>query len=461
MDTITLFVLAPTIADRVALRVSASSTIKRVKQLIQKSNGWPIDDQLLCAEDGYELMAEATIASHKIHLGECPTIWLLRRATPPETSAPESPDYDRRMMMSLQTPPRSTMRREERVDSRSHSKNSPYLSGSNSSGIVFEKLVTSQHVVAARRAARRLQAQARGENFARYADSRQGRALQLRKLCANQELRCARLVQSRWRAYLMRRSHQRDVSARRIQAAFRSARQYVAAVRFIQGAYRRSKRRTHLAAADVADVALQAVEATRADGLDDEGILDDIYELSSPLTPESSPWEAAKASAAKLVRRPIGFVYKEVGGIRTLGRWDIIAWRLRYAYTTKDALCYQRVRTQVGRKRAAVKPLREPMNSQLGPDGARDGAVPTGAPKAIPFDSILRVGVASNDQHVLVLQCIDRDYSFRFPSAPHCEQWAAALCAAAAMATTVRAPDPHEASSLAPRRLRFSDPDDY
>ena len=55
---------------------------------------------------------------------------------------------------------------------------------------------------------------------------------------------------------------------------------------------------------------------------------------------------------------------------------------------------------------------------------------PIGKPSRVPFASIKRVGVQADDPLVLVVQCLEREHYFRFATAPLCEEWAAALCAA-------------------------------
>ena len=74
---------------------------------------------------------------------------------------------------------------------------------------------------------------------------------------------------------------------------------------------------------------------------------------------------------------------------------------------------------------------------------------PHGLVRLIRYDSIRRVGVDSDDPHVLVLQCLDRDYLFRFEAASHCAEWADVLCeaAAAAAAQMVSAPAPSSGRS--------------
>ena len=129
---------------------------------------------------------------------------------------------------------------------------------------------------------------------------------------------------------------------------------------------------------------------------------------ASPAPASAAPAPASAAPAA--ARRPIGLIHKEVG-FRTIGSWQLISWRLRYCFTTSDALCYQHVHAgSAKRERRRGQPVRT-----------------AGRPKSIPFASIHRVGVQRDDQQVLVLQCTDRDYTFRFKTAPDCAEWAAAL----------------------------------
>ena len=127
-------------------------------------------------------------------------------------------------------------------------------------------------------------------------------------------------------------------------------------------------------------------------------------------------------------RRDLGLVHKETG-FRSFGRFEVVRWRQRYAFTTPEALCYQHVRSTRHLQRA-------PSSSNSTTLAATAQKEPHGKITRIAFDTIRRIGVEADDPHVLVLQCFEREYFFRFSSAPHCEEWAAVLCAAAAQAGT-------------------------
>ena len=131
-----------------------------------------------------------------------------------------------------------------------------------------------------------------------------------------------------------------------------------------------------------------------------------------------------------------GLAHKQTG-YRRFGRWQLVTWGLRFVELAEEAICYQHVRSR-----------RQPipggqLASRLSDEASRLPRLKimrrrpkciqaSGAKKLIPYESIRRVGVQSDDQTVLVLECFERVYFFKMPTTAHCSEWAAALCVAAA-----------------------------
>ncbi|KAL1500431.1 hypothetical protein AB1Y20_013088 [Prymnesium parvum] len=98
----------------------------------------------------------------------------------------------------------------------------------------------------------------------------------------------------------------------------------------------------------------------------------------------------------------VGIVHKETG-FRSFGNWRFVTWRPRFVYITPYSLCYQHLNLRLTRLK--------------------------GQPTEIPFAVMRRIGVPAEDRCVLVMECIDRQYIFRFRKPEPCEKWAATLCA--------------------------------
>ena len=65
---------------------------------------------------------------------------------------------------------------------------------------------------------------------------------------------------------------------------------------------------------------------------------------------------------------------------------------------------------------------------------ARCSQVPHGLTKSIAFSTVERVGVHADEPTVLLLECVTRQYFFRFPSVVLCEAWAGLITVAASAA---------------------------
>ena len=264
-------------------------------------------------------------------------------------------------------------------------------------------------------AALRIQAVARGVSVRRET-IRRVRRRRLRVLCYGVERRCATVVQERWRARALRND-----AVQRWEPRMRTSRTTAAAQR-IQTAWRCHVRVQSLSRC----VREELPRLNWASGSQHEQVPNAAKETEEPnhiTETECSEGVTAKFSSAKSLN---GLVHKEVG-FRRWGPWQMVSWRLRYAFMTPYALCYQHVRAGAALRTRSMQSSRDtskPSTCQY--------VLAAATPKAIPFDAIRRIGVARDDRHVLVLECLDRDYAFRFASPPQCEEWTAVLCAVTA-----------------------------
>ena len=123
--------------------------------------------------------------------------------------------------------------------------------------------------------------------------------------------------------------------------------------------------------------------------------------------------EGAQSLEAQIGRSATGATSTSKGdGLARLVGLAVVRWRQRYAFTTPEALCYQHVRSTRHLQRAPSS-----CSTTLAATAQRSHGKIT----RIAFDTIRRIGVEADDPHVLVLQCFERQYFFRFSSAPHCE----------------------------------------
>lgn len=230
--------------------------------------------------------------------------------------------------------------------------------------------------------------------------------LALREACARTELRCSLRIQRLWRqAKLLRDTAQQtreEQAARTIQGVQRNRQLasspkrhqaqwlMVAEAEVDQQSFQdqtspQSSKREAPAAAPPAS-ASPAVDAV------EEAV------VTSPKPPTRS------FSNSSVARQVIGVVEKETG-FRTMGSWQLVTWNRRFMYTTPGALCYRHVG----------------LASQM----------PRGKTTAIAFSTMQRVGVHADEPTVLLIECEQRQYFFRFQSAAQCERWAAIITVAA------------------------------
>lgn len=149
-------------------------------------------------------------------------------------------------------------------------------------------------------------------------------------------------------------------------------------------------------------------QAGRALGSDAGQLARDVRETQEA-TPRS-PSRGAPARGAAAVPLPptqVAAVVEKETGFRTWGSWQLVTWCRRYLYTTPEALCYQHLDRH---------------------------QVPHGLTKSIAFSTVERVGVHADEPTVLLLECVTRQYFFRFPSVVLCEAWAGLITVAASAA---------------------------
>ena len=230
--------------------------------------------------------------------------------------------------------------------------------------------------------------------------------LALREACARTELRCALRIQRLWRhAKVLGQISQQtreECAARTIQGAQRNRQRalspkrhqaqwlMVAEAEVDQQSFRdptspQSSQREAPAAGPPAS-ASAAVDA-----------IDEVVD-SLPKSPSRS------FSNSSVARQVIGVVEKETG-FRAMGSWQLVTWNRRFMYTTPGALCYRHVG----------------LASQM----------PRGKTTAVAFSTMQRVGVHADEPTVLLIECEQRQYFFRFQSAAQCERWAAIITVAA------------------------------
>ena len=386
-----LFVLVPPRYGQqpLILRVDASATIASVKEKIHKKQAtFSIGRQRLLLESSNETLGNgATLASLGLGNQEYPTLQL-QLADPPA-----APSVLEATIASVMAPARQA---------------------------------------AETAAATRLQAATR-RIFARRELEWRKKAHRLLILCARAEERAAEVIGARSRTWharaqaVARRRHQAE------QEAAEAADAAADAAEAIEDEHRRTQAARQILNAWRRRRALRlAAQARRLESLALTPVSAPVAAAAAALTASSGldVFSSPHASGA-LAGGPIGLIHVQARKV-TLSRYQFVAWRQRYAFATDSAFCHQRVRSRMVGKRAlaAVSGGTPDLYSLLS-----GKLMPVGDVSEIRFAKIRRVGVQADDPLVLVLDTLDGNQHFlRFATVPHCEEWAAALCAAAAHA---------------------------
>ena len=407
---LTIFVLVPQKHGKqpLVVRADAAATIAAVKEKVQKSNAaFGKEKQRLLREHSNEALDDrATLASLGLDRDEFPTLKLELHSEPVAV-----PSVLQATIVSVMAP-----------------------------------AVQAAEAVAATK----LQAGAR-RIFARRELEWRKKAMRLLEICARSENRAAEVIEGHLRNWRVRANEQ----ARQRQRKEREQEQLALATELAAEALDDEARR--LAAARLVlrtwrrRRALRlAAQARRLESLARSPASEPVAAAAAQIAASSGLdlFSPARARAAALPvgsgeRRPIGMVHLQTA-IYKFNRYQLISWRRRYAFATEGALCLQRVRRSrwgTSRKPPPAVPSAADGGGGMADQYGRRSSklMPVGTMSMIPFHAIRRVGVQADDPLVLVIQCFDNEYTVRFATVPHCEEWAAALCAAAAQAASAYA----------------------